>query len=239
MVLFVSDLHLCESRPRINEIFFGFLRGPARSAASLYILGDLFEYWAGDDDLDDPFNASVVSALGECARAGVAINVMHGNRDFLLGEAFVRSCKARLIPDPCIVEVAGTRTLLLHGDTLCTDDADYQRMRAEVRREDWKLKFLSQPLDRRKQQIAALRELSESEKKRKTPEIMDVNRGAVEQVFRDRGYPRLIHGHTHRPARHEYFLDGRRCERWVLADWYRGGSYLRCDESGCAPVQLP
>lgn len=239
MVLFVSDLHLCESRPEMSRIFFAFLRGPARTAGSLYILGDLFEYWAGDDDLDDPFNASVVSELADCSRAGVAISVMHGNRDFLLGESFAGSCDVRLVADPCAVEIAGTPTLLLHGDTLCTDDADYQRFRAEVRTADWKRRFLSLPLAERKRQITALRERSESEKKRKTAEIMDVNGATVEQVLRDHGYPRLVHGHTHRPARHEYLVDGRRCERWVLADWYRSGSFLRCDERGCAPVQLP
>lgn len=239
MVLFVSDLHLCESRPQINQVFFEFLRGPARAVDSLYILGDLFEYWAGDDDLDDPFNASVVSKLDECSRAGVTLNIMHGNRDFLLGEAFAEACQARLIPDPCAVELAGTSTLLLHGDTLCTDDADYQRFREEVRAQDWRRRFLSLPLAQRKQQIASMRERSELEKKRKVPAIMDVNREAVEQVLRAYGYPRLIHGHTHRPAHHEYLLDGRRCERWVLADWYRRGSFLRCDERGCAAVQLP
>jgi UDP-2,3-diacylglucosamine hydrolase len=238
MVLFASDLHLCESRPQINQIFFEFLRGPARAAESLYILGDLFEYWAGDDDLGDPFNASVVSRLAECSRAGVAVNIMHGNRDFLLGDAFAEACQAHLVPDPCSIELGGTSTLLLHGDTLCTDDADYQRFRAEVRAQDWKRRFLSLPLVQRKQQIAAMRERSESEKKRKIPAIMDVNREAVEQVLRDHGYPRLIHGHTHRPAHHEFLLDGRRCERWVLADWYRSGSFLRCDQRGCAPAQL-
>jgi UDP-2,3-diacylglucosamine hydrolase len=239
MDLFVSDLHLCESRPQINQIFFEFLRGPARAARSLYILGDLFEYWAGDDDLDDPFNASVVSRLAECSRAGVAVNIMHGNRDFLLGEAFAGACRARLISDPCEVALGGAPTVLLHGDTLCTDDADYQRFRAEVRDPVWRDRFLSQPLAKRKQQIGAMRERSELEKTRKAPAIMDVNSEAVERLFRAYGYPRLIHGHTHRPAHHEYLLDGRRCERWVLADWYRNGSYLRCDERGCAAVQLP
>jgi UDP-2,3-diacylglucosamine hydrolase len=238
MVLFVSDLHLCESRPQINQVFFEFLRGPARAAESLYILGDLFEYWAGDDDLDDPFNASVVSKLAELPRAGVTVNIMHGNRDFLFGEAFAEACRAHLISDPCMVELGGISTLLLHGDTLCTDDVDYQRFRAEVRAEDWRRRFLSLPLAQRKQQIAVMRERSESEKKHKVPEIMDVNSAAVEQLLRDHGYPRLIHGHTHRPAHHEFLLDGRRCERWVLADWYRSGSYLRCDAHGCTAIQL-
>ena len=238
-VFFISDLHLCASRPGINRIFFGFLRGPARNAESLYILGDLFEYWAGDDDLDDPFNASVVSALAECSRAGPAVYVMHGNRDFLLGTTFAEACEANLIGDPHPIDLFKIPTLLMHGDTLCTDDRDYQEFRAKVRAPAWRKDFLALPLERRKEQIEELRRRSESEKKLKTPELMDVNGGAVETVLREHDYPRLIHGHTHRPARHEHRVDGRTCERWVLADWYRTGSYLRCDERGCAPVQLP
>ncbi|HTF15611.1 MAG TPA: UDP-2,3-diacylglucosamine diphosphatase [Burkholderiales bacterium] len=238
-VFFISDLHLCASRPEINRIFFEFLRGPARNAESLYILGDLFEYWAGDDDLDDPFNASVVSALAECSRAGPAVYVMHGNRDFLLGTTFAEACEANLIGDPLPVDLFKIPTLLMHGDTLCTDDRDYQEFRAKVRAPAWRKDFLALPLERRKEQIEELRRRSESEKKLKTPELMDVNGGAVETVLREHDYPRLIHGHTHRPARHEHRVDGRTCERWVLADWYRTGSYLRCDERGCAPVQLP
>jgi UDP-2,3-diacylglucosamine hydrolase len=237
-VFFISDLHLCASRPEINRIFFEFLRGPARGAESLYILGDLFEYWAGDDDLSDPINASVVAALSECARAGPALHLMHGNRDFLLDGDFAKACNACLIADPYALELYGTSTLLMHGDTLCTDDRDYQRFRAEVRAPAWRNHFLSQPLAKRKGQIEALRRRSESEKSRKSPALMDVNIGAVEIVLREHGYPRLIHGHTHRPARHEHQVDGRKCERWVLADWYRAGSYLRCDEGGCAPVRI-
>ncbi len=205
---------------------------------SLYILGDLFEYWAGDDDLGDSFNASVVTALAECSRSGPALYVMHGNRDFLLGDDFAKACNARLIEEPHLVELYGKPTLLMHGDTLCTDDRDYQRFRAQVRAQEWQRDFLSQPLTRRKGQIETLRRVSESEKERKAPEIMDVNNGAVEALFRKHDYPRLIHGHTHRPARHEHQVNGRICERWVLADWYLTGSYLRCDASGCAPVQL-
>ncbi len=239
MVLFISDLHLCASRPEINRTFFEFLRGPARAAESLYVLGDLFEYWAGDDDLDDTFNALVIAALADCSRAGPALHIMHGNRDFLLNGDFAKACNARLIEDPHTLDLFGTRTLLMHGDTLCTDDRDYQKFRSEVRAPAWRKEFLSAPLLRRKEQIEALRRMSESEKTRKAAVLMDVNPGAVESVLREHGYPRLIHGHTHRPARHEHRVDGRICERWVLADWYRSGSYLRCDVRGCAPVSLP
>jgi UDP-2,3-diacylglucosamine hydrolase len=237
-VFFISDLHLCTSRPDINQVFFDFLRGTAREAESLYILGDLFEYWAGDDDLSDPFNDSVARALAELARSGPALRFMHGNRDFLLDGEFAKACGGSLIDDPHSVDLFGAPTLLMHGDTMCTDDIDYQRFRAQVRSPAWQKGFLDLPLEQRKRQIEAVRQTSESEKTRKAPEIMDVNQGAVEAVLRQHAYPRLIHGHTHRPARHVHRVDGRTCERWVLADWYRSGSYLRCDERGCTPVQL-
>ncbi|HTQ73684.1 MAG TPA: UDP-2,3-diacylglucosamine diphosphatase [Burkholderiales bacterium] len=238
-VFFISDLHLCDSRPDINRVFFEFLRGPAREAEALYILGDLFEYWAGDDDLADPFNRSVAAALAEYSRAGISLRLMHGNRDFLLDGEFARACGITLLGDPYALDLFGTPTVLMHGDTLCTDDTDYQRFRAQVRDPAWQNGFLALPLEARKRQIEAVRQTSESEKTRKAPEIMDVNQGAVESALRAHAYPRLIHGHTHRPAKHIHRVDGRSCERWVLADWYRSGSYLRCDERGCAPVQLP
>lgn len=237
-VFFISDLHLCDARPDINRIFFEFLGGPAREAESLYILGDLFEYWAGDDDLRDPFNSSVAAALAEYSRSGIPLRFMHGNRDFLLDGEFANECGGQLLDDPHTLDLFGTSTLLMHGDTLCTDDIDYQKFRAQVRNPNWQKGFLALPLERRKRQIEAVRQTSESEKTLKAPEIMDVNSGAVEAALREHAYPRLIHGHTHRPARHVHQVDGRTCERWVLADWYHAGSYLRCDERGCAPVQL-
>ncbi len=237
-VFFISDLHLCDARPDINRVFFEFLRGPAREAESLYILGDLFEYWAGDDDLRDPFNSGVAAALSEYSRTGIPLRFMHGNRDFLLDGEFANACGVHLLDDPHTFDLFGTPTLLMHGDTLCTDDVDYQKFRAQVRNPNWQKGFLALPLEQRKRQIEAVRQTSESEKTRKAPEIMDVNPGAVEAALRQHAYPRLIHGHTHRPARHVHSVDGRICERWVLADWYRAGSYLRCDERGCAPVQL-
>jgi len=237
-VLFISDLHLSSSRPGINQVFFRFLRERAVQAPDLYILGDLFEYWAGDDDIGDPFNAQVVAALAECARGGTRILVMHGNRDFLFGPAFAQASGARLVDDPVVLDLLGKKTVLTHGDTLCTDDREYQAFRAEVRSESWKRAFLAQPLPERKRRIEALRARSEIEKKRKPAEIMDVNTGAVESLLRAHGYPRLIHGHTHRPARHEHRVDGRVCERWVLPDWYESGGVLVCDEKGCRPKKL-
>jgi UDP-2,3-diacylglucosamine hydrolase len=232
-VLFISDLHLSSSRPGINSVFFKFLRGRAAQASDLWILGDLFEYWAGDDDVSDPFNAKVVSALADCARAGPRIRVMHGNRDFLMGPGFEAASGTKLVDDPTTLFLSGRTTLLAHGDTLCTDDREYQAFRKEVRSKTWQDAFLAQPLSQRKQQIEKLRERSEAEKKRKPAEIMDVNAGAVESLLRAHGYPRLIHGHTHRPARHEHNVDGRTCERWVLPDWYETGGVLVCDEREC------
>ena len=238
VVLFISDLHLCASRPRINRIFFSFLESDARSAESLYILGDLFEYWAGDDDLGDSFNASVVRALAALAGAGVAVYLLHGNRDFVIGPAFARASDVILLADPTLLDLYGKPTLILHGDTLCTLDEEYHAFRREARSATWIRDLLARPLAERKASIEALRQRSEQEKRAKPAEIMDVAPAEVESVLRSYGYPRMIHGHTHRPARHVHAVDGRTCERWVLADWYQAGSYLACDASGCRTVSL-
>jgi UDP-2,3-diacylglucosamine hydrolase len=236
--IFVSDLHLCPTRPAINQTFFDFLRGPAAQGEALYILGDLFEYWAGDDD-DDPFNASVLKALRELADRGVALYLMHGNRDFLIDGTFTAACRATLLPDPALIDLYGTRTLLMHGDTLCTDDVDYLEFRVKVRNPQWKHQFLAQTLAERKAIIAGLRRENAAEKKLKTEEIMDATLSGIETALREHRYPRLIHGHTHRPALHHHVVDGRNCERWVLADWYASGSYLHVDAAGCHSIKLP
>lgn len=235
--IFVSDLHLCPTRPAINKVFFDFLHGPAAQAEALYILGDLFEYWAGDDDAD-PFNVSVLIALRELADRGVALYLMHGNRDFLIGDRFTAACRAKLLPDSTMVDLYGIPTLLMHGDTLCTDDIRYLEFRAKVRNAAWQNQFLAQTLDQRKRIIAGLRTENAAEKKSKTEEIMDATPAGIEAALRAHGYPRLIHGHTHRPAVHRHVVDGRNCERWVLADWYAAGSYLQTDSRGCAAVSL-
>ena len=236
--LFISDLHLCASRPRIKRLFFEFLDRTARNADELFILGDFFEYWAGDDDMDDPFNRAIIDSLAALTSSGVAVFLMHGNRDFLIGEEFCRASGATLLADPILIELNGTRTLLMHGDTLCTDDIEYQTFRKQVRDPDWQQQFLSQPLAQRKSIIEDLRKRSENEKQTKTSDIMDVTPASVERVLREHAYPRLIHGHTHRPALHRHVVDGKSCERWVLTDWYERGGYLRCDESGLAAVRV-
>jgi len=236
--LFISDLHLCSGRPQINRSFFDFLEREARSADALYILGDLFEYWAGDDDLGDAFNATVIAALARLAGSGVPAFLMHGNRDFAIGEAFARASGVTLLADPAVLSLYGQPVLLMHGDTLCTLDQKYQAFRREVRSEAWIRGQMRKPLSERKAAIEALRRQSEQEKRGKPADIMDVAPAEVDAALRRHGYPLLIHGHTHRPARHVHVVDGHACERWVLADWYQAGSYLACDEAGCRAVPL-
>ena len=236
--LFISDLHLAAERPRIVDAFHEFIRGPAREAEALYVLGDLFEYWAGDDDLEDPLNASIAAAFSGLRSGGTTIYFMHGNRDPLVGLEFAQRAGATLLEDPTSVELYGTPTLLMHGDTLCTDDVEYQKFRAYVRDPQTQKRFLALPLAARRAELEKLRMRSESAKQAKTAEIMDVNEGAVQDALRKAGYPRLIHGHTHRPARHVHVVDGLDCERWVLGDWYEKGSYLRCDAGGCKSIAL-
>ena len=232
--LFISDLHLCDARPAIAELFFDFLDSRVRGrAGELHILGDLFEYWIGDEDLDLAFNRRVADAIRGVADAGTRVFLMHGNRDFLLGAEFCRASGAALLADPTAVKLFGRPTLLMHGDTLCTDDHAYLQFRAMVRDAAWQRAFLAQPAAARRRQAEAVRGRSETEKQSKSAGIMDVNQQAVENALREHGYPRLIHGHTHRPARHDHAVDGHPCERWVLPDWYQSGGYLECDAAGC------
>lgn len=236
--LFISDLHLCHTRPAINALFERFLRDIAPQAEALYILGDFFEYWAGDDDLIEPFHTAIARQLSALAASGTRLYLMHGNRDFLIGEAFQRAARITLLPDPTLIDLYGQPTLLMHGDTLCSDDVEYQAFRSQVRNPAWQRQFLATPLATRKAQIEALRQRSEQEKSSKAAEIMDTNADTVADTLRAYNYPRLIHGHTHRPAMHLHSVDGKTCERWVLTDWYKVGGYLRCDATGCVAHTL-
>ena len=236
--IFVSDLHLTPDRPRATDVFRAFMAGAAAQAQAVYILGDLFEYWVGDDDLADPFNAAVADTLKALSGKGVALHFMHGNRDLLVGAEFARRCGAKLLGDSLLVDLYGTRTLVMHGDTLCTEDLAYQKFRAFAHDPANQQRFLAQPIDERRRQIVAYRGDSEREKADKTAEIMDVTPATVEKTLREHGYPRLIHGHTHRPGRHVHVVDGKSCERWVLTDWYGRAGYLRCDASGCRAEAL-
>jgi UDP-2,3-diacylglucosamine hydrolase len=236
--LLISDLHLTEERPEANERFITLLEGKGRAADALYILGDFFEYWIGDDDLAEPFNAVIASLLKDLTRRGVPVYLMHGNRDFLIGEGFCAATGASLLQDPTVLEIAGVKTLLMHGDTLCTDDLDYQAWRRKARDPAFQAAFLAKPLDERRQQVHQMREQSRQVVQEKAAEIMDVNDEAVRRALRDHGVRRLIHGHTHRPGRHAIEVNGERCERWVLPDWYGRGGYLQVESGEPKLVQF-
>jgi UDP-2,3-diacylglucosamine hydrolase len=233
--LFISDLHLSQARPTLVAAFHAFIRGPARSAAALYVLGDLFDVWLGDDQLREPLAAGVASALAELPASGVPVYLQCGNRDFLLGERFAQACGATLMPDMVVHDLYGTPTLLMHGDLLCTDDVEYQRFRAYRQDPKRRQRFLARPYFVRRAIAAVMRFGSRRATAAKREQIMDVNAGAVVAAMREHRVTRLIHGHTHRPARHEVLVDGRSCERWVLADWYRVASYLKVSPDGITP----
>ena len=219
-VHFISDLHLSADRPALTGLFERYLAGPARDADRLYILGDLLEYWCGDDDTDDPLAHRLCGALKDLSASGCQVSFMAGNRDLLIGPAFAERAGFTLLPEPTLIELDGQPTLLCHGDSLCTDDVAYQVYRTQVRDPVWQQGFLAQPLEARKHFVQGLRMKSEAAKSGKAADIMDVNADAVAGLLRAHAYPRLIHGHTHRPATHHLTVDGHACERWVLADWH-------------------
>ena len=230
--LFLSDLHLSPDRPEALAAFDAFAAGPARAAAAVYILGDLFDWWVGDDQMADPFVAKIVASLAAIRAAGVPLFVGRGNRDFMLGERFAAASGATLLPDFVVVNAGGVRTLLCHGDELCTDDTEYQAYRARVRNPETQARLLRLPYFARRALAWWLRRKSRNDKALKAESIMDVATGAVEEAFRTHGVTRMIHGHTHRPARHEHAVDGTGRERFVLADWYDRGQYLAADADG-------
>jgi UDP-2,3-diacylglucosamine hydrolase len=236
--LLASDLHLDREAPWAIDAFVRFLQGPAREAESLYLLGDLFEAWVGDDD-DDADHARVCDALAQLTRTGVPVFALHGNRDFLLGETFERRTGIKLLPDPVLVELHGTPTLLSHGDVFCTGDTSYQELRDIVRKPAWQRRFLALPLDARRQLASAARAGSKAHTQRTIPTIMDVDPGAVTRAFHATGARRLIHGHTHRPAVHPDVVGGAHVERIVLAPWYEMASCLSVDAGGARDVALP
>ena len=230
--LFVSDLHLAAERPGAVAAFFGFLAREASQSQAIYILGDLFEYWIGDDDLGDPFNASVAQALARTAARGVKLYFMHGNRDFLIGPEFCRMAGVTLLGDPHRIDLNGRDAILMHGDTLCTDDHDYQSWRRIARSAEWQREILAESIVERRSRFLALREQSRQAIQAKPAEIMDVNDGAVRGALREHKVDLLIHGHTHRPAHHSLDVDGKACDRWVLPEWYGRGGYLVADSAG-------
>lgn len=225
MYLFISDLHLSAERPETVRLFLRFLAQRAVEADHLYILGDLFDVWIGDDDRAEPI-PQILSALQRLAHAGTRVWIMHGNRDFLLGDEFCRVTGSRLLPDPCLIDLYGTPTLLMHGDLLCTDDEAYQAFRRQVRQADFTQRFLAMPLDERRLQARRYRAQSGEANSLKPEAIMDVNQQTVESYLSDHAARRLIHGHTHRPADHPFTIHGDSASRHVLGDWHGQGAEI-------------
>lgn len=236
--LFISDLHLHGAHPAITAQFVAFLRGEARRAAHLYILGDLFEFWVGDDD-PDPVYRQIQEELQALTASGVACSVMHGNRDFLLGPQFCARTGCRLIDDGTVITLYGQRVLLTHGDVLCTDDRSYQRLRRIVRNPLVQWLFRHLPLSRRERIAARIRAGSQMHTRQAEPTIMDVNHTAVNAAFIRARVTLMVHGHTHRPAIHQHQVGGQACIRIVLGDWHAQGSVLRWSAAGYDLVSLP
>jgi UDP-2,3-diacylglucosamine hydrolase len=213
--LFISDLHLQPAQAPITAAFYHFMEQRAPHAQALYLLGDLFEYWAGDDDLAEPYHQEIIRAIRRVSDAGVAVYWIAGNRDFLTGEQFAAAAGLTMLPETWVAEIGGQRVVLLHGDAQCTDDIKYMAFRAQVREPAWQQQFLAMPLAQRKAIIAGLRENSRKDQGDKSYEIMDVTPQAIAGIFAQTGTSIMIHGHTHRPALHT--VDGTR--RYVLPDW--------------------
>ncbi len=229
--LFISDLHLHESRPQITRAFFHFLHTQAINAESLYILGDFFDAWIGDDD-DAELPQQVANELLELTRNGVTIYFMHGNRDFLLGDSYAKKSGMIIIPEGTVIDLYGTATLLVHGDALCTDDKDYQAFRAMVRSAQWQQQVLAQPLAARRALAAQLRDKSQSMNSLKAADIMDVTPAEVVKQMEEAKVQVMIHGHTHRPARHKLLANNHPAERIVLGDWHDFAWCIRADSNG-------
>ena len=225
--LFISDLHLDAKRPQITALFLDFLAQRAARADALYILGDLFEAWIGDDD-DSELAEQVAGGLRQLAEHSVPVYFVHGNRDFLLGERYAERAGLRLLPESHVIDLYGEPALIMHGDSLCTDDSDYQAFRTKVRNPSWQQQILALPLAQRRQLAGELRETSQQATRLKAEDITDVNQHAVQQALLEHRLDCLIHGHTHRPAVHEFDCAGRRVRRIVLGDWYEQGSVLVC-----------
>lgn len=236
--LFISDLHLEDSRPQMTGLLLALLAGKARQADALYILGDLFESWIGDDALSATAQA-VSKGIRELTQSGVPCYFLHGNRDFLVGATFAEAAGLELLPEFVKVDLHGTPTLLLHGDTLCTDDVDYQAFRGRVRDPRWQAAFLARSVEEREAIARQARDASRQHTASARTEIMDVNEQAVRSAFTEHGVRCMIHGHTHRPAFHEHTLDdGATARRIVLSDWYDQGSVLRVTAEGAEMLDL-
>lgn len=236
-VLFISDLHLEEERPDITRAFLQFLDTHARQADALYILGDFFEAWIGDDE-HTPLQDQIATALAQLHDThGTELFLMHGNRDFLIGDDFCARAGARLLDDPSVIDLNGTPTLLMHGDSLCTLDVGYQKFRQNMRNPQWQEAFLKRPVADRQQVARQLRQISMAQNKGKQESIMDVTPEEVVRVMAEQRVRQMIHGHTHRPAVHALTVEEQPAVRYVLGDWDKALWYIRAD-AGKAPELL-
>lgn len=236
--LFISDLHLPTGSSGLRETFAQFLAGPARAARDVYILGDLFEYWIGDDAGLREYSVER-AALRALTGYGVAVHFQHGNRDFLVGRTFAQATGVHMLPDPFRIDLHGMPTLLSHGDLLCTDDVRYQRWRRFSRARAVQGLFNALPLPARERIVGGVRAGLSADKRNKADAIMDANETAVRAAFRAHGVARIIHGHTHRPADHRYEIDGTPASRHVIADWRPDRlEALRVDDAGVSRVPL-
>jgi UDP-2,3-diacylglucosamine hydrolase len=235
--LFVSDVHLNSARPEIVRAFLDFLARQARDADALYILGDLFDLWLGDDD-DRPPHVEVTEALAALTATGLPVSIVHGNHDFLLGKKFAKRSGCKLLKDHTVIDVYGTPILIMHGDTLCTRDVDYQKFRKMTRNPLTQKMFLAMSLAKREEKAAGIRSEARKDVALKSDDIMDVTQEAVEDVMRKHSVRHLIHGHTHRPAVHDFTLDGHEATRIVLGDWYEQDSLLIWDDTGHRPTRI-
>jgi UDP-2,3-diacylglucosamine hydrolase len=226
---FISDLHLSADRPDISKCLLDFLRDKAPTAEVLYVLGDLFELWIGDDDVNS-FNQEIAAAFKGLADTGIPVLFLHGNRDFLIRNRYAKQAGFTLLPEQSVVDLYGTPTLIMHGDELCIDDIVYQKFRRKARGWWWPRLMLSLPLWARRKIAAKGRKTSQENQQKLTMEIMDVNHNEVLRVMKAQGVKRLIHGHTHRPAIHELSIDGQAAQRIVLGDWYEQGSILKVSD---------
>ena len=229
--LFISDLHLEADRPDIADQFLRFLETEALNADALYILGDLFESWVGDDDPNEHYQW-IKQALRKLTRKGVPAFFMHGNRDFMIGEDFAAETGVTILSDPCVLDIHGDRVLLSHGDAYCTDDIEYQAVRKMTRDPQWQSMMLQKSLEERLAFATQARQASMARGGTISEEIMDVNDGAIDAAMREAGVTIMLHGHTHRPAIHNLTIDGQPAQRIVLGDWYEQGSVVRWDEAG-------
>jgi UDP-2,3-diacylglucosamine hydrolase len=229
---FISDLHLSAEQPALTQLFTHYLNHIAPDADAVFILGDLFEVWLGDDMILPEYQ-DAIEAIKALTEKNIPVYIMYGNRDFLMREQFEKITGSQLINDPTIIDLYGTPTLLMHGDTLCTDDVEYQKFRTMVRSTDWQNDFLGKSQEERLAIAKQYRDKSKTATKSKTSSIMDVNQQEVETVMQIYKVTQLIHGHTHRPNTHHFKLGDRDAKRLVLADWDLAGHILVCDESNC------